>query len=122
MTGTGPGWVRVGAEEYREGLVLLPDNVIKGWAPAGIEANARQTPAEVARNNLLLRRKIRIPVFRQLVIWARQARPGFQKRFSRTRSFQVVRSISPSTKTSPSRNPTSWARAPSGRPKTASHA
>jgi uncharacterized protein len=34
VTGTGPGWVRVGAEEYREGLVLLPDNVIKGWAPA----------------------------------------------------------------------------------------
>ena len=38
VTGTGPGWVRVGAEEYREGLVLLPDNVIKGWAPAGIDA------------------------------------------------------------------------------------
>jgi hypothetical protein len=33
-----------------------------------MDANARQTPAEVARNNLLLRRKIRIPVFRQLVI------------------------------------------------------
>src|SRR5262245_57397805 len=38
------------------------------WPPAGAAANARQTPAEVARNNLLLRRLIRIPVFRQLVI------------------------------------------------------
>jgi uncharacterized protein len=38
VTGTGPGWVRVGAQEYREGLVLLPDKVIEGWAPAGIDA------------------------------------------------------------------------------------
>ena len=38
VTGTGPGWVRVGADEYREGVVLLPDAVVKGWAPAGIDA------------------------------------------------------------------------------------
>ena len=53
---------------------------------------------------------------------SRARTPGFQKRFSRTRSFQVVRSINPNTRTSPSRNPTSWARSPSGRPKTASTA
>ena len=37
VTGTGPGWVRVGIDEYRENVILLPESVIKGWAPAGIE-------------------------------------------------------------------------------------
>ncbi len=50
------------------------------------------------------------------------ASPTFQKRFSRTRSFQVARMKIPSTTASPSLNPTSWARSPSGRPKTPSHA
>lgn len=38
VTGTGPGWVRVGQTEYRENLVLLPDAVIAGWAPNGFAA------------------------------------------------------------------------------------
>ncbi|HTQ01830.1 MAG TPA: Mth938-like domain-containing protein [Casimicrobiaceae bacterium] len=38
VTGTGPGWVRVGATEYRENLVLLPDAVIPGWARDGFAA------------------------------------------------------------------------------------
>ena len=38
VTGTGPGWVRVGSDEYRESVILLPDTVIKGWAPAGADA------------------------------------------------------------------------------------
>jgi len=38
VTGTGPGWVRIGTDEYRESVVLLPDTVIKGWAPAGVDA------------------------------------------------------------------------------------
>jgi len=38
ITGCGDGWVRVGAQEYRENVVLLPDNVITGWAPHGFDA------------------------------------------------------------------------------------
>ncbi|MEP7206171.1 MAG: Mth938-like domain-containing protein [Casimicrobiaceae bacterium] len=38
VTGTGPGWVRVGGTEYREGLVLTPAEVRTGWGAAGFEA------------------------------------------------------------------------------------
>jgi uncharacterized protein len=38
VTGCGDGWVRVGASEYRENLVLLPDEVITGWAASGFDA------------------------------------------------------------------------------------
>jgi uncharacterized protein len=38
VTGFGAGWIRVGATEYRENIVLLPDTIVKGWAPAGFEA------------------------------------------------------------------------------------
>jgi uncharacterized protein len=38
VTGSGPGWVRVGANEYRENVVLLPDDVVTGWAPDGFDA------------------------------------------------------------------------------------
>ena len=38
VTGSGPGWVRVGAIEYRENVVLLPDDVVAGWAPDGFDA------------------------------------------------------------------------------------
>ncbi len=38
VTGSGPGWIRVGADEYRENVVLLPDHVEKGWAGAGLDA------------------------------------------------------------------------------------
>ncbi|MCC7328104.1 MAG: Mth938-like domain-containing protein [Burkholderiales bacterium] len=38
VTGTGPGWVRVGATEYRSNLILLPDAVIEGFAPEGFAA------------------------------------------------------------------------------------
>lgn len=37
VTGLGPGWVRVGAVEYRESLVLTAETVTKGWAPAGFD-------------------------------------------------------------------------------------
>jgi uncharacterized protein len=40
VTGCGDGWVRVGVDEYRAGIVILPDRVITGWAPAGFEALA----------------------------------------------------------------------------------
>lgn len=38
VTGTGPGWIRVGVTEYRDNLVLLPDSVVSGWAPQGLDA------------------------------------------------------------------------------------
>jgi uncharacterized protein len=42
VTGSGPGWVRVGQIEYRQNLVLLPDAVIEGWAPNGFAALAER--------------------------------------------------------------------------------
>jgi uncharacterized protein len=40
VTGTGPGWVRVGAQDYRENIVLTKDAVTPGFAPSGFEALA----------------------------------------------------------------------------------
>ena len=40
VTGLGAGWVRVGATEYRENLVLTPDALIPGFAPAGFDGLA----------------------------------------------------------------------------------
>ena len=39
VTGSGPGWVRIGAREYRASLVLTADT-ISDWAPAGFDALA----------------------------------------------------------------------------------
>lgn len=38
VTGTGPGWVRIDATEYRESIVLTPTSVRPGWAPEGFGA------------------------------------------------------------------------------------
>ena len=38
VTACGPGWVRVGADEYRENVVLSPERVTTGFAPAGFDA------------------------------------------------------------------------------------
>ena len=38
VTGSGPGWVRVGADEHRESLVIAPDAIVKPWAAGGFEA------------------------------------------------------------------------------------
>ena len=38
VTACGPGWVRVGADEYRENVVLSPDRVTTGFAPSGFDA------------------------------------------------------------------------------------
>ena len=41
VTGAGPGWIRVGVDEYRAPVLLLPDGVVQtGWAPAGLDALA----------------------------------------------------------------------------------
>ena len=41
VTGVGPGWVRVGTDEYRTSLVLLPDAIVTPWA-ATFEALAAE--------------------------------------------------------------------------------
>jgi uncharacterized protein len=46
VTGCGPGWLRVGATEYRENVVLTPGEVIPGFAPGGFDA---LTDADFAR-------------------------------------------------------------------------
>jgi len=40
VTGLGPGWVRIGAIEYRENLVLTPETVATGWAASGFDGLA----------------------------------------------------------------------------------
>jgi uncharacterized protein len=40
VTGLGPGWVRIGATEYRENLVLTSESVATGWAAAGFDGLA----------------------------------------------------------------------------------
>jgi len=34
VTGCGPGWVRVGADEYRASLILTPEAIVTPWAEA----------------------------------------------------------------------------------------
>jgi uncharacterized protein len=40
VTGLGPGWVRIGAVEYRENLVLTADSIVPGWTAGGFDALA----------------------------------------------------------------------------------
>jgi uncharacterized protein len=40
VTGTGPGWVRVGSDEYRSSFVLAPDTIVAPWAQGGFDALA----------------------------------------------------------------------------------
>jgi len=42
VTGLGPGWVRIGATEYRENLVLTPQTVVPGFAASGFDGLAEQ--------------------------------------------------------------------------------
>jgi uncharacterized protein len=37
VTGIGPGWIRIGAVEYRENIVLTPESIATGWAASGFE-------------------------------------------------------------------------------------
>jgi uncharacterized protein len=38
VTGSGPGWVRVGSDEHRESLVIASDAIVKPWAAGGFDA------------------------------------------------------------------------------------
>ena len=40
VTGLGPGWVRIGATEYRDNLVLTPGAVVPGFATSGFDGLA----------------------------------------------------------------------------------
>ena len=40
VTGFGPGWVRIGATEYRDSLVLTPEAAIPGFGASGFDALA----------------------------------------------------------------------------------
>jgi uncharacterized protein len=40
VTGLGAGWVRIGATEYRDNLVLTAETIATGWATAGFEGLA----------------------------------------------------------------------------------
>jgi uncharacterized protein len=37
VTGLGPGWVRIGATEYRENLVVTPETIATAWAEPGFD-------------------------------------------------------------------------------------
>ena len=37
ITGSGPGWVRVGTEDYRENVVVSATGVVRGFAPRGFD-------------------------------------------------------------------------------------
>jgi len=51
VTGSGPGWVRVGTQEYRENLVLTPDGVVAGWAPSGFDNLDEAQMSELIASN-----------------------------------------------------------------------
>jgi len=40
VTNLGPGWVRIGATEYRENLVLTSETIVAGWAALGFDGLA----------------------------------------------------------------------------------
>jgi len=37
VTAMGEGWIRIGADEYRENVIVAVDRVVTGWAPGGFE-------------------------------------------------------------------------------------
>ena len=37
ITGSGPGWVRIGNDEYRNNVVITADTVEPGFAPGGFD-------------------------------------------------------------------------------------
>ena len=47
VTGLGPGWVRIGATEYRDNLVLTPETIVPGFAPSGFDGLVESDFAEL---------------------------------------------------------------------------
>lgn len=48
FTGHGPGFVRLGVIEYRENVIVTPDQIITGWAPKGFAVLAADDFAAIA--------------------------------------------------------------------------
>jgi len=38
ISALGKDWIRIGETEYRQNLIVMPDAVVTGWAPAGFAA------------------------------------------------------------------------------------
>src|SRR3954449_10486121 len=50
VTGSGPGWVRVGNDEYRDNIVVRADHVEPGFAPAGFDGLTAEDFAALLRS------------------------------------------------------------------------
>jgi uncharacterized protein len=48
FTGHGDGSIRLGVVEYRENLLVTPDQIITGWAPGGFDALTEADFAAIA--------------------------------------------------------------------------
>jgi len=48
FTGHGAGYVRLGVVEYRENLIVTPEQIATGWAPGGFDALTDEDFAAVA--------------------------------------------------------------------------
>ena len=71
VTGLGPGWVRIGATEYRENLVLTPEAIASGWAASGFDGLADSDFAALLphKPDEVLRCAIGSPVIRKRRKW-----------------------------------------------------
>jgi uncharacterized protein len=48
FTGHGNGYVRVGATEYRDGLIVLVDRIVSGWGSKGFDALTEDDFGQIA--------------------------------------------------------------------------
>ena len=48
FTGHGSGYVRIGETDYRENLLVTPEQLVEGWATGGFEALAESDFAALA--------------------------------------------------------------------------
>ena len=51
IAGVGADWIRIGETEYRQSLVVTPDAVATGWAPAGFAALTEQDFAALLQHD-----------------------------------------------------------------------
>jgi uncharacterized protein len=47
VTGSGPGWVRIGTAEHRASFVVAPDAIVEPWAAGGFDGLSEQDFAQV---------------------------------------------------------------------------
>jgi uncharacterized protein len=51
VTGVGPGWIRIGQQEYRENVILSAEGVRTGFAAAGFDALGQADFAELLQDS-----------------------------------------------------------------------